>query len=205
MKHLLNLKRTVTAILAMAMLVTSMLACLVSCADNELVSDIDTTDVLDDITTADVTTTVAETAYIDTLEKRDMGNLEIIFYGQNLVDRQNFYMEEKIGDRVNDTMHERDVAVEEHLNVTLTFISEGDRSVVKNTAKNSSRSVPKKPRLLSLTLYTYVPTSNLRSNSPYLSSISACVFPMIHFSLYFAYGKQARKSTVPQTKRIISA
>ena len=123
--------------LAMAMLVTSMLACLASCADNAPTSDTDTPDVLADITTADVTTTVAETAYIDTLEKRDMGNLEIIFYGQNLVDRQNFYMEEKIGDRVNDTMHERDVAVEEHLNVTLTFISEGDRSVVKNTAKNS--------------------------------------------------------------------
>lgn len=137
MRHFLNLKRIVTAMLAMAMLVTSMLACLASCADDEPASDTDTPDVLADITTADVTTTVAETAYIDTLEKRDMGKLDIVFYGQNLVDRQNFYMEEKIGDRVNDTMHERDVAVEEHLNVTLTFISEGDRSVVKNTAKNS--------------------------------------------------------------------
>ena len=67
---------------------------------------------------ADVTTTVAETAYIDTLEKRDMDKSEIIFYGQNTDDRQNFYMEEKAGDPVNETMRMRDIAVEEHLNVT---------------------------------------------------------------------------------------
>ncbi len=133
MKHFLNPKRTVIAMLTMAMLV-----CLASCGGNAPASDSDTTDVpTTDTTTAEVTTTVAETAYIDTLEKRDMGGREIIFYGQNSDDRQNFYMEEKGSELVNDTLHMRDIAVEEHLNVTLTFISESDRSVVKDNVKNS--------------------------------------------------------------------
>ncbi len=134
MKHFPNLKRTVTALLAMAMLV-----CLASCGGNTPVSDTDTTDVPTDTTTADVTTTVAETAYIDTLEKRDMGGREIVFYGQSYEGRQNFYMKELEGELVNDTMRARDIAVEEHLNVTLTFIGESDRSVVKNTVQNSIR------------------------------------------------------------------
>ena len=132
MKHFLNPKRTVAA-----MLVTAMLACLASCGGKTPAVETTTTDIPTDTTTAEITTTVAETAYIDTLEKRDMGGREIIFYGQSSDGRQNFYMEEKAGDLVNDTIHERDIAVEEHLNVTLTFISESDRSVVKNNTKNS--------------------------------------------------------------------
>ena len=132
MKHFLNPKRTVAA-----MLVTAMLACLASCGGKAPVSETTTTDAPIDITTAEITTTVAETAYIDTLEKRDMGGREIVFYGQSSDDRQNFYIEEKAGDLVNDTLHARDITVEEHLNVTLTFISESNRSVVKDNVKNS--------------------------------------------------------------------
>lgn len=131
MKHFPNPKRTVAAIL-----VTAMLACLASCGGKAPVSETTTTDALIDITTAEITT-VAETAYIDTLEKRDMGGREIVFYGQNTDSRQNFYMEEKAGDLVNDTIHARDIAVEEHLNVTLTFIGESDRNVVKDNVKTS--------------------------------------------------------------------
>ena len=136
MKHFPNPKGTLTAILAMVML-----ASFASCTGKTPASDTDATDAsvstTTEITTAEITT-VAETAYIDTLEKRDMGGREIIFYGQNSDDRQNFYMDGKIGNLVNDTMHMRDVAVEEHLNVTLTFISEIDRSVVKNNVRTST-------------------------------------------------------------------
>ena len=135
MKHFPNPKGTLTAILAMVML-----ASFASCTGKTPASDTDATDAsvstTTEITTAEITT-VAETAYIDTLEKRDMGGREIIFYGQNSDDRQNFYMEEKGSELVNDTLHMRDIAVEEHLNVTLTFISESDRSVVKDNVKNS--------------------------------------------------------------------
>ena len=84
MKHFPNPKRTVAA-----MLVTAMLACLASCGGKTPAVETTTTDVPSDTTTAEITTTVAETAYIDTLEKRDMGGREIIFYGQNTDSRQN--------------------------------------------------------------------------------------------------------------------
>ena len=89
MKHFPNPKGTLTAILAMVML-----ASFASCTGKTPASDTDATDAsvstTTEITTAEITT-VAETAYIDTLEKRDMGGREIIFYGQNSDDRQNFY------------------------------------------------------------------------------------------------------------------
>ncbi|MBE6611379.1 MAG: hypothetical protein E7632_02700 [Ruminococcaceae bacterium] len=117
-------KQAISTVLLMAML-----ASLAACG----------TEASTDTTAADTTaeTTVAETSYIDTLEQRDMGGREIVFYGQHYEARQNFYMEEKDGEVANDSMHERDLAVEDRLNVKLTFLGEQDRAVVKKTAQTS--------------------------------------------------------------------
>ena len=127
MKHFPNPKRTVTALLAMAML-----ASLASCGGDAPASDTTAADV-----SADTTTAAPETAYIDTLEKRDMGGAEFVIYGQHYSGRQNFYMEEKDGEVCNDAMFARDSAVEERLNVDLVYIGEQDRAKVKSTAQAS--------------------------------------------------------------------
>lgn len=127
MNRMPEAKRTVTALLAIAML-----ASLASCGGSAPTSDTTAADA-----SADTTTAAPETAYIDTLEQRDMGGKEFIFYGQHYSGRQNFYMEEKDGEVCNDAMHKRDAAVEERLNVKLVFIGEQDRAKVKATAQAS--------------------------------------------------------------------
>ncbi len=74
--------------------------------------------------------TEPETSYIDTLEHRDMQGLTFTLYGQSYAGRQNFYMEEADGDLINDTIHVRDLSVEERLNIALNCIGERDRAVV---------------------------------------------------------------------------
>ena len=74
--------------------------------------------------------TTPETAYIDTLEKRDFGNETFTVIGQSSSDRQNFYNEDKAGEPINESIRRRDFAVEERLNLKLEYIAQADRKKV---------------------------------------------------------------------------
>ena len=71
--------------------------------------------------------TAAETDYLDTLEIRDMAGHTFAVFGQSYASRQNFYLEEKDGDAMNDALRARDLAVEERLNLSLAYEGMQDR------------------------------------------------------------------------------
>lgn len=117
-------KRILTALLA-----ACLLGC-TSCGGGE--SGTETT--ADTVETA--AETVAETDYLDTLEIRDMAGRTFAVFGQSYASRQNFYLEEKDGDAMNDALRARDLAVEERLNLSLAYEGMQDRGQVKNTIKS---------------------------------------------------------------------
>ena len=80
--------------------------------------------------------TEPETDYLDVLEVRDMGGRTFAVFGQSYAGRQNFYLEEKDGDAMNDALRSRDLAVEERLNISLVYEGLQDRGQVKNNMKS---------------------------------------------------------------------
>ncbi|MCR4682289.1 MAG: hypothetical protein K5647_03040 [Clostridiales bacterium] len=93
----------------------------------------------DNSTLTEAPTTVPETLYIDTLEKRDLGEREFTVIGQSNSERQNFYMEEKAGDTINEAIQSRDFAVEERLNIKLKYVAESDRKKVISAVQAAAR------------------------------------------------------------------
>ncbi|MBO7375808.1 MAG: hypothetical protein J6V01_01790 [Clostridia bacterium] len=91
------------------------------------------------ITDETVPVTEAETtAYIDTLEKRDLGEMTFTVIGQSNNERQNFYTDSKAGDTINESIQRRDWAVEEQLNVKLNYVAESDRKKVRDSVQKTS-------------------------------------------------------------------
>ncbi|MBQ2512862.1 MAG: extracellular solute-binding protein [Clostridia bacterium] len=84
--------------------------------------------------------TQPETAYIDTLEKRDLGEATFTVIGQSNNERQNFYTEEKAGDTINESIQERDWMVEERLNVKLNYLALSDRKKVTEAVQKDTAS-----------------------------------------------------------------
>jgi len=119
-----------TALLLASITVSSMIAC----SDNSA-AETDTAAVTDSISTE--TTAAAETDYLDTLDEADFNGRTFTIIAQNTADRQNFYMEEKDGDLINDAIHERDMAVEERLNIKYEFVQNENRSEVTNMVQRT--------------------------------------------------------------------
>lgn len=119
-----------TALLLASVTATTMLAC-----SNDGGETTDTTAVSNQA--AEETTTAAETDYIDTLDQYDMEGRAFTIIAQNTSGRQNFYMEEKEGDLINDAIHERDMAIEERLNIKLDLIQNSDRLEVTNMVQRT--------------------------------------------------------------------
>ena len=80
--------------------------------------------------------TQPETDYLDVLEIRDMEGRSFAVFGQSYAGRQNFYLEEKDGDPMNDALRARDLAVEERLNIALAYEGMQDRGQVKKTIQS---------------------------------------------------------------------
>lgn len=80
--------------------------------------------------------TAPETDYLDVLEVKDMAGRTFAVFGQSYAGRQNFYLEEKDGDAMNDALRSRDLAVEERLNIVLAYEGLQDRAQVKNNIKS---------------------------------------------------------------------
>ena len=82
----------------------------------------------------------AETApapsYLDTLEVKDFGGGTFTIIAQSTAARQNFYMEEKDGDVMNDAVRERDLYTEDRLNVALNCVALEDRVQVARDVQN---------------------------------------------------------------------
>ena len=89
-----------------------------------------------DTVSAQTEETTAETDYLDTLEVKDMEGRTFAVFGQSYAGRQNFYLEEKDGDPMNDALRTRDLAVEERLNLTLAYEGMQDRGQVKSTIQS---------------------------------------------------------------------
>lgn len=69
-----------------------------------------------------------EPSYLDTLETKDFGSGTFTIIAQSTASRQNFYMEEKDGDIMNDSVRARDLATEERLNLSLECVALDDRA-----------------------------------------------------------------------------
>ncbi|MBR5445305.1 MAG: hypothetical protein IKV57_04240 [Clostridia bacterium] len=123
MKH--NL---LTALLAALLAAASMTAC------GGSADPADTTTVPE--TEAAPAETEPETDYLDVLEVKDMNGRTFAVFGQSYAGRQNFYLEEKDGDAMNDALRARDLAVEERLNISLVYEGLQDRGQVKNNMKS---------------------------------------------------------------------
>ncbi len=77
-----------------------------------------------------------EPSYLDTLETKDFGGGTFTIIAQSTASRQNFYMEEKDGDIMNDSVRARDLATEERLNLSLECVALDDRAQVARDVQN---------------------------------------------------------------------
>ncbi len=80
-----------------------------------------------------------EPSYLDSLEVKDFGGGTFTIIAQNTAARQNFYMEEKDGDVMNDGVRARDLYTEERLNLSLECIGLDDRAQVARDVQNVIR------------------------------------------------------------------
>ena len=108
----------------MYLLITGIAASMVSCSG----SDVPETDTTDTETAAPVETETV--SYLDTLPVENLSGYTFNTIGQSTFERQNFYMEEKDGDVINDAIHQRDLIVSERLNAELSFIAYEGRAQV---------------------------------------------------------------------------
>ena len=115
MKHL-----RITSISAAIFLIMASAGELISCQ-----SAATSTTPADEITsytdTAEAETVAETTSYLDTLPAEDLGGYTFRVEGQSTLQRQNFYIEDKEGDIINDAIHTRDVMAEERLNIRLEY------------------------------------------------------------------------------------
>lgn len=77
------------------------------------------------------------TTYLDSLPKQDLKGFTFRFIGQSTNERQNFYMEEKDGDVINDALHLRDQTVSDRLRSEFEFIALADRNAVATQVINT--------------------------------------------------------------------
>ena len=78
-----------------------------------------------------------EPSYLDTLEVKDFGGGTFTIIAQSTDSRPNFYMEEKDGDIMNDSVRARDLATEERLNIALDCIAMDNRDEVARDVQNA--------------------------------------------------------------------
>ena len=128
------MNRKTKAAAAVLLSLLMVLAALAGCADAE---PAETTGA--ESTSGSVPETAPETSYLDTLEKRDLGEITFTVFGQSNSERQNFYMEEKAGDPINESIYLRDLGVEDRLNIHLKYVAESDRSQVTNKLQAALR------------------------------------------------------------------
>ena len=97
------------------------------------------TDTGKDTASAPDTTTAAppETSIVEALPTPDLGGKTFRMLGVSKPTRRNFPAEEDAGERVNDALVDRDLAVSERLNIKIQTHSEADSAVVTKTVQDS--------------------------------------------------------------------
>ena len=73
---------------------------------------------------------------LDTLEIRDFGGSDFTIIAQSTAGRQNFYIEDKDGDVMNDAVRARDLLTEDRLGVVLNCVALEDRGQVARDVQN---------------------------------------------------------------------
>ncbi len=123
--------------LLLAFLLTSTTMALAGCGQTE--SD---TTATADTTAADTTPveTESETAYIDTLEERDLDGYSYRMVAQHTDSRPNFASSEELtGEPLNDAIIQRKIATMERLNIQIEEIGYEDRGTLQNDVSKTIR------------------------------------------------------------------
>ena len=82
-------------------------------------------------------TEAVTTTYLDTLTPLDVSGVSFRTVAQNTESRQNFYMEEKGGDLLNEALYDRNMAVEERLGIKFVDTGFADRGECTRVVQNS--------------------------------------------------------------------